>query len=297
MEVESQDLDLNLLETQIGMEVDTEMEEGMEMDKPLTPQQAAALKKIKVQGPCRETITGKGTCQPANQCKFFGGRVNVFLKNPCPHALGYQCCEPAAVKCGLMGAFKCADKNTCLFFGGQGTPDLGHNCKGKENYCCNPTSPNPYQNAPRRGIAGNGGAVYQTVAIRREHLSDPSIYGVDPGTKDNSMQVDTAIAFYKLHSAASKAGHRITISSGFRTLARQNYFWNCYQTKRCNNGNLAARPGTSNHGVGKALDLSLSGAAYSWMRSNAQAHGFVRTVPTETWHWEYRPGSPRASYT
>lgn len=91
------------------------------------------------------------------------------------------------------------------------------------------------------------------------------------------------IAFYKLHSAAAKSGHRITISSAFRTLARQNYFWNCYQTKRCNNGNLAARPGTSNHGVGKALDLTLSGAAYGWMRANAQSYGFVRTVPTETW--------------
>lgn len=92
-----------------------------------------------------------------------------------------------------MGAFKCSERNTCLFFGGQETPSYGM-CKGKENFCCNPQSPNPYQNAPRRPISGNGGAVYQTVQIRREHLTDPSIYGVDPTVKDNSMQVDTAVS-------------------------------------------------------------------------------------------------------
>jgi hypothetical protein len=34
------------------------------------------------------------------------------------------------------------------------------------------------------------------------------------------------------------------IASIFRTVSRQNYFWNCYITKRCNQGNLAACPGT-----------------------------------------------------
>jgi LAS superfamily LD-carboxypeptidase LdcB len=111
------------------------------------------------------------------------------------------------------------------------------------------------------------------------------------------MTTATACGFHRLHQAARASGHTIKISSGFRTLARQQYFYNCYITKRCNNGNLAARPGTSNHGIGLALDLSLTSGAYSWMRSNAQRFGFVRTVPTETWHWEYRPGAPRASYT
>ena len=73
---------------------------------------------------------------------------------------------------------------------------------------------------------------------------------------------------------------------------------NCYITKKCNNGNLAAKPGTSNHGVGLALDLNSSGSGvYSWLKNNAHAHGFIRTVSSETWHWEYRPGSSPAPYT
>jgi D-alanyl-D-alanine carboxypeptidase len=33
------------------------------------------------------------------------------------------------------------------------------------------------------------------------------------------------------------------------------------------------------------------------LSANAHRYGFVRTVPSENWHWEYRPGSPRASFT
>ena len=76
------------------------------------------------------------------------------------------------------------------------------------------------------------------------------------------------------------------------------YAGNCYITKQCNNGNLAAKPGTSNHGVGLAVDLNSSGAGvYNWLRNNAHAYGFIRTVSSETWHWEHRPGSPPAPYT
>lgn len=40
--------------------------------------------------------------------------------------------------------------------------------------------------------------------------------------------------------------------SSYRNYAGQVYFWNLYQSGR---GNLAARPGTSNHGLGLAVDL------------------------------------------
>jgi len=28
---------------------------------------------------------------------------------------------------------------------------------------------------------------------------------------------------------------------------------------------------------------------YEWLKRNGPAHGFVRTVSNESWHWEYRP--------
>jgi len=124
----------------------------------------------------------------------------------------------------------------------------------------------------------------------REHLVDTSAYAAAPTARDNTMTTSTACAFSKMRTAALRSGVNIKINSGFRTLSRQNYFWNCYQTKRCNNGNLAARPGTSNHGIGIALDLNAASAGvYSWLANNARTYGFVRTVPSENWHWEYRP--------
>ncbi|MBX3189697.1 MAG: M15 family metallopeptidase [Labilithrix sp.] len=101
----------------------------------------------------------------------------------------------------------------------------------------------------------------------------------------------TGHAFLRMQAAAHDAGVRLSLTSGFRTMAEQRYLYNCYQTKRCNNGNLAARPGYSNHQNGLALDLSTS----SWLSRNASRFGFVRTVPKEPWHYEFRgkdPGGP-----
>ncbi len=64
-------------------------------------------------------------------------------------------------------------------------------------------------------------------------------------------------------------------------------------------GFLAARPGTSQHGWGLAVDLcgginSYSTAQHAWMRNNAPDYGF--DLPSwarqggskpEPWHWEY----------
>ncbi len=56
-------------------------------------------------------------------------------------------------------------------------------------------------------------------------------------------------------------------------------------------GGLAAKPGTSNHGWGTALDLDFkqNPKAYNWLQQNAGRFGF-RTIPREAWHWEYKGG-------
>ena len=74
----------------------------------------------------------------------------------------------------------------------------------------------------------------------------------------------------------------------YRTFAEQEYFWQLYQS---GSGNLAARPGTSNHGRGCAVDLAAPesmrrvidkfGAAYGWRWGEA---------PSERWHVTYYGG-------
>lgn len=52
-----------------------------------------------------------------------------------------------------------------------------------------------------------------------------------------------------------------------------------------------AKPGTSNHEFGIAMDFGVNGKpkVYAWLVRNALRFGWVRTVPSERWHWEYRP--------
>jgi len=89
--------------------------------------------------------------------------------------------------------------------------------------------------------------------------------------------------FIKMQKAANAAGVTLSINSGFRTMAEQQHLYSCYVNKNCNNGNLAAKPGYSNHQGGFALDLTTS----SWLASHAGQYGFTRTVPSEAWHYEY----------
>jgi len=96
----------------------------------------------------------------------------------------------------------------------------------------------------------------------------------------------TGHAFIKMQRAARSAGVNLTLTSGFRTQAEQQHLFDCFQTQSCNDGNLAARPGFSNHQSGVAVDLSTS----QWLAANAGTFGFVRTVPSEEWHYEYRDG-------
>jgi hypothetical protein len=108
------------------------------------------------------------------------------------------------------------------------------------------------------------------------------------------VEVGTANAFLTMAKAAEANGITLRINSGFRTNAEQQYLYNCYLSKKCNSGNLAAKPGYSNHQSGHALDLNTGGGALNWLNAHGAAYGFKRTVPSESWHWEWwGGGSPQ----
>jgi hypothetical protein len=102
------------------------------------------------------------------------------------------------------------------------------------------------------------------------------------------VERDTANAYIAMQEAAARAGVNIRIVSGFRTNAEQQRLYNCYTQCNCNNCNLAARPGYSNHQSGHALDLNTSeSGVLNWLNNNGRRFGFSRTVPSEQWHWEW----------
>ena len=87
-------------------------------------------------------------------------------------------------------------------------------------------------------------------------------------------------------------GTPLCVTDGYRPLAEQ------FAVAR-DTPNLAARPGTSHHGLGIAADLcggvqSFGTAAHLWMQQNAPLYGWYHpawaepsgSMP-EPWHWEF----------
>ena len=104
---------------------------------------------------------------------------------------------------------------------------------------------------------------------------------------------DTANAYAVMQQAAAAAGVTLVVVSGFRTMAEQQYLYGCYVQCNCNNCNLAAKPGYSNHQSGHALDLNTSSpGVLAWLNTHGATFGFSRTVPSEDWHWEWWGGGP-----
>jgi zinc D-Ala-D-Ala carboxypeptidase len=102
---------------------------------------------------------------------------------------------------------------------------------------------------------------------------------------DEHLWAPAARAFENMRVDAARQGVNLPISDGYRELHDQERLAD--QLGLYRDGGLAAVPGTSQHGWGRAVDLELDDRALEWMRSNAELHGFHETVPGEPWHWEF----------
>lgn len=109
-----------------------------------------------------------------------------------------------------------------------------------------------------------------------------------------------------MKEAAKKDGINLTLASGLRTFSEQLYLrqQNAPPNKKADNNFLmvadstffapfTGKPGYSNHQDGLAYDFNVTGfpQVYAWLVKNAYQFGFIRTVKTERWHWEYMPGT------
>lgn len=102
-----------------------------------------------------------------------------------------------------------------------------------------------------------------------------------------------AAAFNAMSQAyAQQTGSPICVTDSYRSLPQQ------YVTK-AKRGRFAARPGTSRHGLGMALDLcgginNFGSPAHLWMKQNAPLYGWFHPswagpsgATPEPWHWEF----------
>lgn len=117
------------------------------------------------------------------------------------------------------------------------------------------------------------------------------------------LRSDAAVAIAKLNIAYQQQfGHPMCFNDAYRSLAQQ-------IKVKAERGGFAARPGTSEHGWGLAVDLcdgvdgGPSSPTYQWMRENAPFYGWDNPAwaqaggagPYEPWHWEFFPGEKDTS--
>lgn len=129
----------------------------------------------------------------------------------------------------------------------------------------------------------------------------------------SAVNVKIAGAWLDMVAAAKKDGITLSIGSGFRSpydsintksesgvkvsASSQKSLYDAYLAGR---GNLAAKPGNSNHGNGIGLDTNAGGKSkgrfinvnkpvYIWLVKNSWRFGFVRAVTNEEWHFDYLP--------
>lgn len=88
----------------------------------------------------------------------------------------------------------------------------------------------------------------------------------------------------KLAAAARDCKQVWDVLDGYRPYADQLRLWNLYQSGK---GNLAAYPGTSDHGRGRAGDVYVANKPIGESDRRVKAcekHGLHFPVPSEKWH-------------
>ena len=146
-------------------------------------------------------------------------------------------------------------------------------------------------------------ASVDTMAIGKPCTNDSAVYpngmipasGLCPiwGAPGESLSPGAAASFSAMSKAyAAQTGVPLCITDSYRSLPDQ-------ISIKAKRGRFAATPGTSHHGLGRAVDLcggvqSFGSPAHQWMRQNAPLYGWFHpswaaaggSLP-EPWHWEY----------
>lgn len=104
------------------------------------------------------------------------------------------------------------------------------------------------------------------------------------GTAKYGFQPQMWSALQAANSAMAKAGlGTFSITDGWRSYEAQ------VDLKK-RKPTLAAKPGTSVHGLGLAADLGLTDKQFKWLKQNGAKYGLVN-LPSESWHWQLAPSA------
>ena len=118
----------------------------------------------------------------------------------------------------------------------------------------------------------------------------------DGSESDNYLTPQASDDFNKMVEAAKKDGVKIKSGQGYRHLGSEEEGcgkgftqWCAWKKYKSGTGALAAKPGTSNHGLGLAVDIKhckKGGEVHNWLIKNAEKFKFY-PFSKESWHWTY----------
>lgn len=161
-------------------------------------------------------------------------------------------------------------------FNGNWTPGIGEVPRGTSGRVPKPSG----QGLPPNADPRNG----------RLKASELKALTWAPGQRLAPGAADALTSLNKAYRA--RFGRNLTVTDSYRSYAAQ------VATKALK-GDLAADPGTSNHGVGLAVDLGggvedFGTPQHEWMQANASKYGWVHPSwarqggsKPEPWHWEF----------
>ncbi|MBQ4493234.1 MAG: M15 family metallopeptidase [Elusimicrobiaceae bacterium] len=147
---------------------------------------------------------------------------------------------------------------------------------------------------------------YLFYIIDKKHLLPADYNPTDLiGKGKFAVRKQTYEAFNQMAKEAKKDGINLFILSGFRPYKRQEYLFNrSVKTKGQEHADkYVARPGTSQHQLGLAIDISsvedsfVNSKEYAWLKEKACKYGFSLSFPQgqeektgyafEPWHYRY----------
>lgn len=146
---------------------------------------------------------------------------------------------------------------------------------------------------PTTGYLGGKPATIKLCAIvgfkSSSSESQPgSTYYVQGANGEAIVGAEFSGSWVGLITAMKSAGLNPTANSSFRTMSHQQVL--CSRNSNCNSGKYdeVAKPGTSNHQGGNAIDFAncntRSTECYKWLAANAGTYG-IKNYPKEPWHW------------
>ena len=151
-----------------------------------------------------------------------------------------------------------------------------------------PSDTTTYSGAPTAGGAGNN----CTPIPDSQLVAFPA--SVTNGSTERALQ-DTVNRFVSMRAAAAKDGIDLKVSDGYRSPQEQLSAWNGNGCRLVNGkASCATRTAAvpcslggngSNHTSGKAVDITLTNGAYTWLKANGGKYGFNNQLANDKPHW------------